>query len=403
MYDVIVVGAGPGGSSAAAFMAQSGQHVLLVDKEYFPRDKVCGDAVGGKSLDILSRLGVTKKLMKADALQTWGITFSAPSGDQISIPFSPEWDTPAFVCKRQSFDDLVFRAAEDAGVEIWQGSEARGLLWTGDAVAGVTVARPDGKQVDVRAPLVVGADGAYSAVARGLGIDQLDKKHYVGAIRAYYEGVTGFNEGNYLEIHFVDTVIPGYFWIFPLPDGGANVGLGMPSSVLKKRNIRMRELLDQLVADRRFAPRFEGARRVGKIRGWGLPLGSRPRKMAGNGWMLVGDAASLIDPFSGEGIGNAVLSASSAADWASTARRTGDYSLSVLSGYQKEVLGLLRDELRVSHLMQKIARRKRLLNMVIRKASRSKELADTISCMFDDVGERRKLTSPLFYLRVLAA
>jgi flavin-dependent dehydrogenase len=165
----------------------------------------------------------------------------------------------------------------------------------------------------------------------------------------------------------------------------------------------MRELLDQLVADRRFAPRFEGARRIGKIRGWGLPLGSRPRKMAGNGWMLVGDAASLIDPFSGEGIGNAVLSASSAADWASTARRTGDYSLSVLSGYQKEVLGLLRDELRVSHLMQKIARRKRLLNMVIRKASRSKELADTISCMFDDVGERRKLTSPLFYLRVLAA
>ena len=198
-------------------------------------------------------------------------------------------------------------------------------------------------------------------------------------------------------------MIPGYFWIFPLPGGAANIGLGMPSGVLKKRDIRMKELLNRLVEDPRFAWRFKNSRRVGKVRGWGLPLGSRPRRMAGNGWMLVGDAASLIDPFTGEGIGNAVVSATAAARWSETAREAGDYSGNLLRGYQREVLGLLKDELRISTLMQRIARQRWLLNLVIRKASRSKDLAETISCMFDDLGARKKLASPLFYLRLLTA
>ncbi|MDX1740257.1 MAG: geranylgeranyl reductase family protein [Rhodothermales bacterium] len=402
MYDVIIVGAGPAGSSAAALLAREGQRVLLVDKQHFPRDKVCGDAIGGKSLAILDRLGVTQQLAQGEAVKTWGITFGAPSGDEVSIPFSPRGDAPGFVCRREVFDDLVFRAAENAGAEIWQNSEVTGLLRDGEAVRGVTVSR-DGETTEVQAPLVMGADGAYSVVARELGVSQLNEKHYVGAIRAYYEGVSGFNDRNFLEIHFVEEVLPGYFWIFPLPNGGANVGLGMLSSRIKKKEARLKELLDEVVSLPRFAPRFEGARRMGKVRGWGLPLGSKPRPMAGDGWVLLGDAASLIDPFSGEGIGNAVVSAATAAKWTVTAKERGDYSEALLKNYETELLDLLRDELKVSYRMQQIGRWKWLLSFVIRKASRSSELADTISCMFDDMTERSKLASPLFYLRVLAA
>ncbi len=403
MYDAIVVGAGPAGSVAAALLARAGQNVLMIDKQRFPRDKVCGDAISGKSIDVLDRLELIDQIKAAGALPTWGITFSGPSGDEVSIPFSPKWETPGFVFKRFDFDQVIFDCAVASGVEVRQECEVKGLLRDGDCVKGVTMSEPSGATTEVTAPVVIGADGAYSIVAKDLGFDQLDERHYVGAIRAYYEGVSGFNEGNFLEIHFVDEVIPGYFWIFPLPDGGANVGLGMLSSTMKKQGVRLRSLLDSVVAHPRFRDRFANAERMGRVKGWGLPLGSRPRTMAGNGWMLTGDAASLIDPFTGEGIGNAVISGSAAAEWAARAKIAANYSGIFLQGYERQVIRTLRDELRVSYLMQRIGRWRWLLDLVIRKASRSKELADTMSCMFDELDERRKLASPFFYLRVLTA
>ena len=125
--------------------------------------------------------------------------------------------------------------------------------------------------------------------------------------------------------------------------------------------------------------------------------------MAGDGWMLVGDAASLIDPFTGEGIGNAMVSGWRAGEWAARAIEAGRFDKSFLMDYESEVLDRLRNELRLSHMMQRLGNWKWLLDTVIRKASRSEELADLISCMFDDLDERRRLVSPLFYLRVLKA
>ncbi|HET6567361.1 MAG TPA: NAD(P)/FAD-dependent oxidoreductase, partial [Rhodothermales bacterium] len=220
---------------------------------------------------------------------------------------------------------------------------------------------------------------------------------------AYYEGVTGFNDLNNVELHFVDEAIPGYFWIFPMANGRANVGLGMLSHSVKKKDVKLKELLEVCIDHPRFKERFKDARRVSQVKGWGLPLGSKPRPMAGNGWMLVGDAASLIDPFTGEGIGNAMVSGEKAALWAARAKAADDYSAAFLKGYETDVLKYLQGELRLSHAMQRLTNWKWLLNTVIRKASRSHELADAISSMFDDEAERRKLVSPMFYLRVLTA
>lgn len=119
--------------------------------------------------------------------------------------------------------------------------------------------------------------------------------------------------------------------------------------------------------------------------------------------MLIGDAASLIDPFTGEGIGNAMLSGMLAAEWAAKAHAATDFSASFLSGYEKAVLGELKREFGLSHMLQRMLRWRGLVDLVIRKASRSDELASAISCMFDDLGERRRLLSPGFYWRVLTA
>ncbi|MEM1042399.1 MAG: geranylgeranyl reductase family protein [Bacteroidota bacterium] len=414
-YDTIIVGAGPGGATAAAFMARAGLRPLLLDKDTFPRDKICGDAISGKSVDVMKRLGMIEAMVEAEdqdeTVGSWGVTFSGPYGDEVAIPFTKMLDqpvAPGFVMDRVRFDHLVFQQAVEAGAEIWQNATVKGLIMEEadgpgpGRVLGVEV-QHEGETKHVRAPLTVGADGPYSVVLRALGLDQLDERHYCAGLRSYWRGVTGFHPRNHVEIHFVDEAIPGYFWIFPMADGMANVGVGMLSSVIKKKDIKLRPLLELLVDHPRFRHRFTDAELVGKVRGWGLPLGSKPRTMHGDGWLLVGDAASLIDPFTGEGIGNAMVSGEKAAEWAGYAKSFGDYSAAHLRGYEEAVLDYLGDELKLSHAMQRLGNWKWLLNTVVAKASRSPELADAISAMFDDESQRKKLISPLFYLRVLAA
>lgn len=415
-YDLIVIGAGPGGATAAAFAADAGLRVLLLDKDTFPRDKICGDAVSGKSVDVLRRLGVLGRVQQVEQVGSWGVTFSGPYGDEVAIPFTKELDKPVppgFVCAREVFDDVLFRRAADAGAEIWTNAQAKGLIFesSGDGAPAVAHQRTvigarvkhAGTTKDVYAPLVVGADGAYSIVARNLGLAEFDDRHYCSGVRAYYEGVTGFNAGNHVELHFVDEAIPGYFWIFPMADGRANVGVGMLRQQVKRRKVKLQRLLEEMIAHPRFRDRFTDAKRIGKLKSWGLPMGSKPRTMAGAGWLLVGDAASLIDPFTGEGIGNAMICGERAAQWAGQAKAANDYSARFLEGYETAVLRYLQTELRISHGMQRLINVKWLLNWVIAKASRSPDLADLISTMFDDETQRKRLLRPGFYWRVLTA
>jgi len=406
MYDAVIAGAGPGGATAAAVMARAGLKVLLVDKApSFPRDKICGDAISGKSVDVMKRLGMIDALLAVEQIDSWGVTFSGPGGDEVAIPFTKALDkpiAPGFVCDRVTFDALVLDQARQAGAEIRLGTAVDGLLKDGDRVTGVTV-RQNGSTESIPARVTIGADGAYSTVVKHLGMDQLHENHYCAGLRWYWAGVTGFHELNHIEIHFIDEAIPGYFWIFPMANGRANVGIGMLSSEIKRRDVKLKPLIEKLVEHPKFKERFAGGTPDEKIKGWGLPLGSRPRKMHGDGWMLLGDAASLIDPFTGEGIGNAMVSAEKAADYVQRAAESGNASTSALSGYERDVLRYLGNELKLSHAMQRLGKRKWLLNLVVRKASRSPEVADAISMMFDDESERKKLVSPLFYLRLLVA
>src|SRR5690606_11396021 len=403
-YDLVVVGGGPGGATTAAFAARAGLRTLVIEKFDFPRDKVCGDAVSGKSMGVLRRLGLEDRIEELPYMPINGVTFGAPGGDRVSIPFTrngTDDSMAGFVCRRIAFDVLLHDAAVAAGAEIRRG-DVRELIRDDGRVRGVR-AEIDGRRQEVRAPLVVGADGAYSTVARSLGMPQLRPQHYVAGLRSYYENLGGYVRPGFIELHFVEEVLPGYFWIFELPNGEANVGIGMLSANTKKRGIHLKDVLKEVVSSRNFAARFADARPVGRVVGWGLPMGSEPRPMAGDGWMLVGDAASLIDPFTGEGIGNAMLSGMHAAEWALRACEAGDFSDAFLRGYEREVLGALKNELKLSHTLQRLLQWRGPVDVVIRKAARSEELASTISAMFDDLNVRRRLLSPRFYLGLLAA
>ncbi len=417
MVDVIVVGAGPGGSACASFLAREGLRVLLVDKATFPRDKPCGDAISGKSAAVLRELGIADAVEERPHAIAEGVLFSGPKGDRVQIPFPKDVDptgirnskrynyvTAGWVARRLVYDEMLFRHAQSyKTVETLEGFEVKDLLWEGDRVVGVKGA--DGREI--RAKLVVGADGAMSVVAQKVGAFERDHDHWIGAYRVYYEGVTGMT--NDIEIHFVEGLIPGYFWIFPLDNGLANVGSGMVETDLQavdrsgKKKVHLIEDTERIMREHpAFRERFAKAKEVpGSKRGWLLPVGSKRRPLAGEGWMLVGDAGALIDPFSGEGIGNAMVSGRLAAATAAKALAAGDVSKARLLEYEAAVRAELDEELQMSYKLQRLGRSRMLLNFVLRRAAKRPKVRETISSMLADREKKEEFGSVLFYVKLL--
>jgi flavin-dependent dehydrogenase len=247
---------------------------------------------------------------------------------------------------------------------------------------------------------VVGADGYRSIVARKVGSYAIDPAHWLVAIRRYYRNVARLSDG--IELHYVSTVTPGYFWIFPLDDGFANVGIGMLLSTMKKKHVNLTEALDVTIRDPFFAPRFADAMPAEKPVGWHLPVGSMHRSCCGPGYLLVGDAAGLIDPFTGEGIANAMYSGRVAAEAAAAALEMGDVGAENLWRFDHNLWDKIGHELKVSTKLQKIASLQWLLDFTIRRAAHSQEVRDTLCAMIAREVSREQMTGPLFYLKLLA-
>ncbi|MFH1106640.1 MAG: geranylgeranyl reductase family protein [Candidatus Micrarchaeota archaeon] len=406
VYDVIVVGGGPGGSSCASLLGMKGVRVLLVDKASFPRDKTCGDAVSGKSATVLRELGLIHEVEKLRNAPVLGTTFSSPEGVIVEVPFplNKEGKPQGYVCRRMDYDNMLFTNARKVLGEknVWERFMVTDVLKDEKGfVTGVTgTDLKTGRQKEVRAKIVVGADGATSVVASKLGLGKLDPRHHCVALRGYYQGITGMK--NNIEIHFVEEVIPGYFWIFPLDDGYANVGVGMLTSDVNARKTNLKQaMLDVIEKSPLFAPRFKNAKLVGEIKGWNLPFGSHHRRAHGDGFVLLGDAASLIDPFSGEGVGNAMTSASYAVPVIEKALKSGDYSAKALKEYEDKLWDRVAGELSNSYKLQKLGKNRWLLNWVIRRASRKPRIREALSAMLSNNEEKKQLSSPWFYLRML--
>ena len=231
---------------------------------------------------------------------------------------------------------------------------------------------------------------------------QQEPEHYCAGLRAYYQNVGALDQDNFIELHFFKDFLPGYFWIFPLPNGHANVGVGMLSSAVSKKKVNLKkEMLRMIGTHPELQKRFANAQLIGDIKGYGLPLGSKKRSLSGNNYMLVGDAGALIDPFTGEGISNAMISGRWAAEQAAVCLQEQDFSASFMKGYDAAVYNRLWKELKLSRKMQQLLNYPWLFNQVATKASKNKALAETISCMFNDLDLRERLKQPSFYLKLL--
>jgi flavin-dependent dehydrogenase len=306
-------------------------------------------------------------------------------------------------------DAMFFEAAKNTkNVQTKENFMVQEVIFDKGYAVGVKGIETGGKREEREffAKVIIGADGVNSAVARSvLGAKAtLDGKHSCDAVRGYYKGVSGLTSN--IEIHFFESVMPGYFWIFPLENGMANVGIGLVSSDLKKRMASKNKNLitimnDAIQNEPLIKERFKNAKLEGQISGWRLPFGSHRRQLAGNGWVLVGDAASLVDPFSGEGVGNATASGRIAAETVSDALDDGNISRDMLSCYEREFWEEVGPELGTSYSMQKIGRIKWLINLVVKKAASKKEIKEFISASLANEDAKKNFKNPLFYLKLL--
>jgi len=400
--DVVVVGAGPAGCSAAIYCHRAGLKVALLEARTFPRDKICGDGLAGKCFPILTELGLWESLKTLPHGNTHGVIFSSPKGDVVRIPYAPEDAPPAdgMVIRRKVLDNFLFEHVKSLGIPTREKFKATEVLSEDGKVVGVAgEVFGSGIREEYRAKIVIGADGWNSMVAKSVGSYFEESDHWCLAMRQYWSGVGGLTEN--IELHFLDDVMPGYFWIFPLENGEANVGLGILETVRKERNMDLREVMAKIVQHPRFKDRFQNATPLERGASWPLPLGSKRRKSYGDGFMLIGDAASLIDPFSGEGIGQAMHSGRFAAQVAAEAIATSDLSGTFLKRYDDRFWALFGSEIRLSHRLQRLARFKWLLNFVLGKTSRSRRLQETMAGMLAHTVPKTQLASPLFYLKVL--
>ncbi|MEQ8245658.1 geranylgeranyl reductase family protein [Fulvivirga sp.] len=401
-FDLIIVGAGPAGCACAYALRHEPLKIALIDKDQFPRDKICGDALSADVVNQLYRMDqdLGERFAKFfEKQESHGVRFFAPNGNRLDIDFSNETHGGAagYISKRGHFDNFFYNQIKDLdNVEIFLGQKVDQIIRNDETIKAFIGSD------ELHAPIIIGADGAHSVVNRFLGKIKVEKNHYCAGLRQYFTGVEGFHQKGHIELHFIKDILPGYLWVFPLPNGEANVGLGMLSSEVSRRKMNLKVKLDELIKTHPvLKERFRNARPLETVKGYGLPIGSKKRPISGDRFLLLGDAASLIDPFTGEGIGNAIRSGRIAAEHIISCIKSKRFDANYNLSYDKVIYHKMWNELRLSRGLQKLLKFPRLFNFVVRKANNNQSVKLLLTSMLDNVDLKKELVKPSFYVKLL--
>jgi geranylgeranyl reductase family protein len=333
IYDVVIVGAGPGGSAAAHYLARAGLDVLLLDKFDFPRDKTCGDGLTPRALGVLDDMGILKDVLQVGC-RVSAAEVVAPNGHSTVAPFPGGAGRPeyALVIPRLILDDMIRQWAIASGASFEGHVYVTAIEQRGNGVE-VKGGRY-GRSVSARARMALIATGANVKLLLTMGLLPKAPPMMLAA-RAYFEGVSGLDD--HMDLSFEGVPLPGYGWMFPLPGSKANIGAGFfpsrraagalpatPAAAFQNfiRTHTLRKMLDH-------------ARQVGPVQGHPLRVDFLTAPTFGERVLLVGEAAGLVNPLTGEGIDYALESGKIAAEHLIDMFGAGDLSYQKLSAYDR--------------------------------------------------------------------
>lgn len=353
---VCIVGAGPAGTTTSIFLSRMGIDHIMVDAAEFPRDKICGDGLDIKTVRMLNHIDPdiipNEILHNPEFTPSWGFRLLLDNKKMMDFGRFPstkeqQLEPPLFIAKRKMFDQFLQGKLNNNFVQFFQGTKVTELIRTGNNWK-ILAKRNDGTEMIIDANMIVGADGDHSVVLKNVGERKINRMHYAGALRQYWKGIGNMHPDNLIEIYFPKKYPMSYFWIFPQNNGEANVGYGMTSKIAADKSFNIREIFDSLLkTDPSLAERFAKATPLEDIKGWGIPFASLNRQASGDGWLLVGDAASMVIPTTGEGIGTGMMTGYIAAHFIERAVKQNCYDHTMFTNYTREIQRRVTDDVKL--------------------------------------------------------
>jgi flavin-dependent dehydrogenase len=397
---VLVVGAGPGGSSLATFLARTGLSVTAVDRAGFPRDKACSEYMSPETVRILSRVGVVEALERAGAAMPRGTAVTAARGARLHGVFErasrPPFRPMGLALSRSLLDNELVAAARGAGAQVLERTTVEELLYDEGAVAGALVRDATGQRHGIRARLTVGADGLRSVVARRIGRRSYGFPRRVAFV-AHMSGVR--DTGPYAELHVRRA---GYVGINPIGHDRTNVALVVPARSAGRAGGRVKQFFSEMLAE--FPPvadRLAGAIVVRPILATG-PFAAWSGRVIAPGAALVGDAADFFDPFTGEGIYSALRGAELLAETAIEALSIpGQLTPDRLTSYSHRRRRVFGGKWLVERMIGYGMSFPALFDRAVARLGRRRGMADTLIGVTGDFVPAHEVLNPVFLARML--
>ncbi|MFZ0388872.1 MAG: NAD(P)/FAD-dependent oxidoreductase [Calditrichia bacterium] len=400
-YDVVIVGGGPSGSTAAYYHAQYGLKTLLIDKAYFPRDKACGDGIPNKVLRLLKEMGISGDQLGDIGYRIDRMQLYSPGGQKLSYgEIDPDSEAKSFCSPRAQFDNLLFQWVKGTAAQVEEGMALEDLSRRDNRFILKIRNRRLEKTETVETPLLIGADGANSRVRKLLNIEAVDEDYKFDGYRTY---AAGKSFDPVVHIFYDERTLPGYFWIFPVAENRANIGIMVERETCQQQNTNVRDLFYSLIdKNKDIAAQLDGAKISRKdARGCPLPLGHKNIVNYADGVMLIGDAASFINPITGGGIYFGMASAKAAAEVSREAHEKKDFSSAMMKQIYYFYSNQFETGFNVANSLRKFFRSKDKVERLFTWCDRSRIISNLFISLYGRPLLKRFYINPFYWAALL--